>query len=246
MVIGMAAGTEPIDQQSPRPAGASQTNGEGKLPWRNLFWLAAVATVLLAAVYLSPLRDYQSRMQELSGFIHRLGWWAPLFFTISVAVLVALGFPRLLLCVLGGMAFGFWPGLIWAQTGTLIGNYAVFLAARSGGKNWAERYFVKHAKVHRLLEREGVPGVILARQLPVPGLLINLACGLFAIRRRDFLIGTIIGQLPEAIPCTLIGAGVLEASFKKSFGLISVGVALAVLIWVGLRWRLKRAGGDRR
>jgi uncharacterized membrane protein YdjX (TVP38/TMEM64 family) len=191
-------------------------------------------------VYLSPLRDYQSRMQELSGFIRGLGWQAPFLFTISVAVLVSLGFPRLLLCVLAGMAFGFWTGLLWAQLGTLLGNYAVFLVARSGGKNWAERYFSRHAKVHNLIEREGISGVILARQLPVPGLLINLACGLFAIRRRDFLIGTIIGQLPEAIPCTLIGAGVLEASFKKSLGSISVGVALAVLLWIGLRLGFKR------
>jgi uncharacterized membrane protein YdjX (TVP38/TMEM64 family) len=236
----MPAGTEPLDEKSPRQAGAGQDNSEGKLPWRNLIWLAGIAVVLLAGVYLSPLRDYQSRIQELSGFIQGLGWWAPFVFTTSVAALVALGFPRLLLCVLAGMAFGFWPGLIWAQTGTLIGNYAVFVVARSGGKDWAERYFSKHAKVHTLVEREGIPGVILARQLPVPGLLINLACGLFGIRRRDFLIGTIIGQLPEAVPCTLIGAGVLEASFKKSVGLISVGVGLAVLVWIALRWGLKK------
>jgi uncharacterized membrane protein YdjX (TVP38/TMEM64 family) len=182
-------------------------------------------------------------MHELSAFIHGLGWRAPFLFTITVAILVALGFPRLLLCVLAGMAFGFWPGLVWAQLGTLIGNYVVFLVARSGGKSWAERYFARHAKVHNFVEREGISGVILARQLPVPGLLINLACGLFAIRRRDFLLGTIIGQLPEAVPCTLIGAGVLEASFKKSLGLISLGVAAAVLVWFGLRWGLKRGKG---
>ncbi|MGA2660485.1 MAG: hypothetical protein ABSH34_23545, partial [Verrucomicrobiota bacterium] len=72
------------------------------------------------------------------------------------------------------------------------------------------------------------------RQLPVPGLLVNLACALFPLRHRDFLIGTLLGQLPEAVPCTLIGAGAL-----KGAGLIGLGVAVAVVAWIGLRRLLR-------
>jgi uncharacterized membrane protein YdjX (TVP38/TMEM64 family) len=81
--------------------------------------------------------------------------------------------------------------------------------------------------------------VILARQLPVPGLFVNLGFGLFSIRHRDFLLGTAIGQLPEAIPCTLIGAGVLKGSFGKSAGLIGLAVAFAVIVWISVRWMLR-------
>jgi uncharacterized membrane protein YdjX (TVP38/TMEM64 family) len=191
-------------------------------------------------VYLSPLREYLSRMQELSQSIRDFGPLAPLVLTLSVAVLVAVGFPRLLFCVLAGMALGFWSGLLWTQLGTLLGNYAVFVLSRHGGGDWARRYLSKRGRLHNLVHREGIPGVILARQLPVPGLIINLVCGLFPIRQRDYLIGTIIGQLPAAVPCTLIGAGLIKASFKQSLGAIALAVVFTVAVWLGLRWLLRR------
>jgi len=118
--------------------------------------------------------------------------------------------------------------------GTLLGNYATFLVARFAARQWAEHYLSKRGKLHTLVQREGIAGVILARQLPVPGLLVNLACALFPLRHRDFLIGTLLGQLPEAVPCTLIGAGAL-----KGAGLIGLGVAVAVVAWIGLRRLLR-------
>ena len=202
--------------------------------------LVLAAGILFALIYLSPLRHYLGQVRELNDQLRNLGWWGPFVFTLSVGILVAFGLPRLFFCVLAGMAFGFWQGLLWAQLGTLLGNYAVFSLARSSARNWARHYLATHDKLHGWLQHEGIAGVIVARQLPLPGLLINLACGLFSLRSRDFLIGTVLGQLPEAIPCTLIGAGVLQPSFKRSLGLISLGVGSAVLVWVGLRWVLRR------
>ena len=39
---------------------------------------------------------------------------------------------------------------------------------------------------------------------------------------------------------TLIGAGVVKASLAKSAGLVGLAVALAALVWVGLRWFARR------
>jgi uncharacterized membrane protein YdjX (TVP38/TMEM64 family) len=69
---------------------------------------------------------------------------------------------------------------------------------------------------------------------------INLACALLPIRHLDFLIGTIIGQLPQAIPCTLIGAGALQPSFTRSMGIIGLALFASILAWVGLRYLLRR------
>jgi uncharacterized membrane protein YdjX (TVP38/TMEM64 family) len=210
------------------------------LPWGKILVLALVVLALLGIVYLSPLRDYLSRVREVSDSIKRLGLFGPLVLTGSVAVLVAIGFPRLLLCVISGMALGFWSGLFWAQFGTLLGNYAVFLLVRLHGRGWAERYLSTHGGLAGLVRRKGIIGVILARQVPVPGLLINLACGLLPLRHRDFLIATAIGQLPEGIPCTMIGAGIIAASFGKSAGTIGLALVLAVLMGTWLQWFLRR------
>ena len=219
-------------------------SADTKPPWRKLAVLAGVVVVLLGIVYLSPLRGYLGRLHQLSDQIRRLGWMAPGVLTLGVAVLVAVGFPRLLLCVIAGMALGFWQGLLWAQVGTLVGNYVLFLGARFFLHDWAVRLLAHRGRgLHDLVRQEGIAGVILARQVPVPGLVINLACGLLPLRQRQFLIGTVIGQLPEAIPCTLIGAGALGGSFQKSVGLIGLGVAVAIVGWMSLRWYLRRQRG---
>lgn len=209
-------------------------------PWRRILVLAIGAGVLLAIVYLSPLRGYLGRLRDVSDQIRGWGALAPVALTAGIAVLVAVGFPRLLFCVIAGMAFGFWSGLLWAQLGTLVGNYLTFLVVRFGARDWAQRYLSKHGKLNGWLMTDGTLGVVLARQVPIPGLLVNLACGLFPLRHRHFLIGSLIGQLPEAVPCTLIGAGVLQRSFAKSAGAISLAVAFAILLWIGLRWLVRR------
>ena len=199
----------------------------------------------MVVAYLFPLGEDLGRWREfsehiLSGYVRRLGWLAPLVLTAGIAVLAAVGFSRLILCAIASMVLGFWQGLFWAQLGTLLGNYAVFVITRGRGKDWAQRLLSKRGRVQDFLQREGIAGVILARQLPVPGLLVNVACGLVSVRHRDFLMGTALGQLPEAIPFALIGAGVLKDSAKKSAGLIFLAVAIAALLWIGRRRFLAR------
>jgi uncharacterized membrane protein YdjX (TVP38/TMEM64 family) len=236
----MSAMPKSMESQAVPAAEAAPSAPALSLPWRKIILLGVAVAGLLAVVYFSPLRSYLGRVREVSDSIRGLGLLGPLVLCGSVAVLVAVGFPRLLFCVIAGTALGFWSGLLWTQLGTLVGNYAVFLLVRWHGRGWAERYLSKRGRLHSLIRQEGVTGVILARQVPVPGLLINLACGLLSLRHRDFLVGTLIGQLPAAIPCTLIGAGVLGASFGKSVGLIGLAVLVALLAWMGLRMVLRR------
>jgi uncharacterized membrane protein YdjX (TVP38/TMEM64 family) len=231
---------EPVREQ---PA-TSPMDGAGRVETRPSWWkvltLALVVCGLLAIVYFSPLRAYLGRLRDVSEQIRGLGWLGPLVTVLGVGLLVAVGFPRLLFCVIAGMAFGFWCGLLWTQLGTLLGNYLVFLGMHLARPAWAKQYVSKRERLQALLRQESIAGVILARQLPLPGVLVNIGCALFCVRHRDFLAGTLLGQLPEAVPCTLIGAGALEASFARSTALIGLAVAVAVALWIGLRWFLRR------
>jgi uncharacterized membrane protein YdjX (TVP38/TMEM64 family) len=159
----------------------------------------------------------------------------------GVAVLVALGCPRLLFCVIAGMALGFWSGLLWGQLGTLIGNHALFTVARASGREWALQAIARRGTLQNIIKRRGALGVFLARQLPLPGVIVNLACALLPIGHRDFIVGTFLGQLPQAIPCTLIGAGVLQASFRRSISVVGLAVIASVLSWFGAQYFIRRA-----
>src|SRR5579872_3878886 len=215
----MPAGTNPTDEQKAAVVGRDPGDPGSRPSWKLLTLLLIGAGVFFTILYCSPLRPYLNRWQEVSDRIRGYGAMAPLVVVAGVAVLVALGFPRLLFCVIAGMALGFWSGLLWAQLGTLIGNYALFIAVRAGARDWAQRLLAGRSRTQALLQNRGMLGVLLARQLPLPGLVINLACALLPIRHQDFIIGTILGQLPQAIPCTLIGAGALQPSFQRSVGL---------------------------
>jgi len=215
-----------------------------KAPWKKALWLALFLMAALCLVYLSPLRNYLSHIREVSHQIQSLGPWAPICFGFGVAILVAVGFPRLLFCVISGMALGFWMGFIVAQTGTLIGNYLTFIFVRWSGRERAEQCLAQKGFVSNFIHREGVASVIIARQLPIPGLLLNLAFGLSPLRHRHFLIGTLLGQIPEAIPCTLIGAGMLQASFSQSLAWIALSVVALLLAWITLKWLHRRLSSN--
>ncbi len=235
----MTAVPEPLDEERQKATPNAGVEAELKPAWKGFVLLVAGVGILLAVVYLSPLRVYIGRLKEVSEEIKSLGPLAPLVFTLSVAILVGIGFPRLIFCVIAGMALGFWYGLWWTQLGTLAGNYGVFCLARRGAKDWAQRYLSRRAEIQQLIRQESILGVILARQMPLPGLIVNLACGLLPIRHRDYLLGTIVGQLPAAVPCTLIGAGALQGSPARSAAVMALAVVIAVAAWLGIRWLLR-------
>ncbi len=162
-----------------------------------------------------------------------LGWMGPVAFVFLVAILVAVGVPRLLLCPAAGMAFGFWAGLLLSQAGTVLGYYVVFLFVRWGGRAFVLRHRPQLLRFTERIRHQGIPAVILARQLPVHGLLVNLVLSLSPIRHRDFLIGSAIGLIPEAVPCTLIGTGAAQASLARSAGLMVLAVVGLALAWAG-------------
>jgi uncharacterized membrane protein YdjX (TVP38/TMEM64 family) len=90
------------------------------------------------------------------------------------------------------------------------------------------------------LKDYGIGGVFLVRQVPVHGSLTNLALGLSGVRHYQFLIGSGIGMLPEAVPAALIGAGLVSGSFEKAFPYLA-GAALAMgVLWVGVGVALRR------
>jgi uncharacterized membrane protein YdjX (TVP38/TMEM64 family) len=236
----MPDSSDPIHPEQPFPGESKSVEALIRPSWIKILVFGFGLGVLLTIVYFSPLRHYLGHLREASDEIRSFGNLAPLVLTVAVAVLVGCGFPRLVFCSIAGMALGFWSGLLWAQLGTLAGNYALFLLVRAGARDWAERVLSKRAKVRAMVQLQGMWGVFVARQLPLPGLVINLACALLPLRHRDFLLGTVVGQLPQAIPWTLIGAGALQESFGRSMGVIGLAVAVSIVAWLIARSLLRR------
>jgi uncharacterized membrane protein YdjX (TVP38/TMEM64 family) len=221
--------------------------GGGRRGVLRVVLLGVVLAGALAGVYFSPLRPWLADTERVRRAIGSMGVWAYPACVVLVAVLVACGTPRLLFAAIGPMVLGFWWGLALTQLGALLGYYAVFLFVRWGGREWVMHRWPRLGRWGELLRDQGVGGVILIRQIPMHGTLINLCLGLSGVTHAQFLVGSAIGILPEAIPVSLVGAGLVRGSVRESLPYLVAGVIAFVVLWIacarGLRTLRKTRGG---
>lgn len=205
---------------------------------------AALPVMLVAGsvliFFLPQFREQFGRIHEISEYLRSFGWAAPLVFTFAVAGLVAVGVPRLLLCPIGGMAFGFWQGLLWAQLGTMLGYYATFLFVHWCGRDFILRKWPRLSRYTGFSRKNGMISVLLIRQLPITGFYLNLLLGLIPLSHADFLLGSFIGILPAAVPATLVGSGATAFSSgeSKMYAFLAIAGGLALWLLAGRLLRL--------
>lgn len=207
--------------------------------WKPLIMLAVVAAAFALAQF-TPVRRYFNNIQSIKYWLLSLGWVGPAVWMGIVFVLVAAGMPRLLFCPVGGLAFGFWRGLLWTQVATLAGYYALFLFVRWGGQNFILRHWPRVGRLKRHFHGHSAALLVFAiRQLPISGLVINFLLGLSPIRHRHYLLGTAFGILPEAIPFTLVASGMLKLTSRNTPLYIAGAVGMFLLVCAAL-WYFSR------
>jgi len=194
--------------------------------------LAVVLVVIFWVAYFSPLKDEVRDLATQVVALRRAGPGPVAVYIFLVTVLVAVGMPRLVLYCAGGFLFGFWWGLLASEAGTVLGSYALFLFVRWGGRDWVLHRWPGLRRWAQGLRSAGIPAVLIMRQVPVAGIFVNLALGLSHIRNRDFLLGTAVGLLPEGVPATLIGAGMMHGRPQVAAAVAAVSVALLAAAWI--------------
>ncbi len=223
-----------IQAQSPAPK--SRMPDFARKP---LIMLAVVAAVF-ALAYLTPARQYLKNIQGVKYWLLSLGWVGPAAWMGIVFALVAAGMPRLLFCPIGGLAFGFWYGLLWTQVATLAGYYVLFLFVRWGGQDFVLRHWPAVGRLRKHFHGHSAALMVFAiRQLPISGLIINFLLALSPIRHRHFLLGTAFGILPEAIPFTLVASGAFKMTGRNTPLYIAAAVGLLLLVCAAL-WYFSR------
>lgn len=210
---------------------------------RRLLVLLAVAAAAFVLIYFTPVGAVVRDIHHLRAYLAGDDFWAEATYAAIVTGLVALGAPRLMFYVLGGLAFGFWQGLILAQLGALIGSYITFCAVRSGGRGWLKERFGNHRLVGKAFHvRSSIKAVVLIRQLPLSSVMINSGLALSQVSARVFLVGSFIGYLPQGVIAVLIGSGVVDEKAMDGVGkLVAAGIVL--LVGAFLLWRWRRRGG---
>ncbi len=211
------------------------TSGDKEQFHRNLAKAALLAAFLVAALALirfSPLGDYLkiSNVTALQQRLAEFSRWAPVIFLLGGAVLIALGAPRSLISILGGMVFGLFQGVVLALAASLLGSMAIFWLTRLLGRPLFKQ---KTGSYQNIIEQysksNGFLLVILLRQLPLTCILVNVLIGLTSITTGAFLLGSIVGLLPETVIFALYGSS-LQTGFVLRISVASFLLVLLVLI----------------
>lgn len=226
-------GTSPtVHDQQGIPAVPGELPAFGKILRKGTVLIVVGLLIALILQY-TPLERLLQDLQEGKSQIADWGWQAPFVFVGLTAFFVMIGVPRLVFCFLGGLGFGFVEGLIWSQVGTLIGAYCTYLFARYLARSWVLQRLQRYPKLNKWLGTPSTLSVFLVRQIPVGGVLLNLALGVSTVRSVPFLFGSLLGFLPEAVLVTLVGSGLGKDSPEMM--LLQIGIFTLCLL-TGLWW----------
>jgi uncharacterized membrane protein YdjX (TVP38/TMEM64 family) len=197
---------------------------------------AIIVTAMLVA-HFTPLREHLGSVEQWRTRVQEGGVMPAVAFIAASALLVAIGVPRLALCVLAGAIFKLGPAIIYSQVGPLIGAYAMFLATRWGGRQTAESLAERYPHVRRFLQSPpSIWSVFVLRQVPMPGLATNVILGVSPVTHLTFLIGSLVGFLPEGIVATLASSGLVEQTTVRWVSMLLIAVALAAALY----WLIRR------
>lgn len=204
------------------------------------WWKGALVTssVLLLGVWLVILFFHWDRDGALSSTIRNFG---PFGIALCIALMAAfcvIPVPSEFLMILNMKVFGVWWGIFYTWIGAMLGALAVFYIARMTGRSILAR-FVSEMRIHQVetwVAGRGAIGLLVARLVPLPFIVVNYTAGILStVRTRDYIWTTGVGLLPYDI-----GAALVFLGFSKKFGIWFLVGGVAVVGFWTLGWWLQR------
>jgi phospholipase D1/2 len=219
--------------------------------------LASIALLLLVCLagiwQWTPLRD-QLDILAMAAYLEEFakGPTAPLVTIAAFLIGGVLVIPVLILIAVTVLAFGPWWGFLYALIGMTLSALLTFLIGRLLGRKLMDHLSGSRVyRVSRAFAAKGILAVVMLRLLPVaPFSIVNAVAGASHIRAKDFLVGTVIGEMPGLLGFALFIDQVTE-TFRNpgpgSFGLLAAIAGVILLSVLALtRWNKAREtdGGE--
>jgi uncharacterized membrane protein YdjX (TVP38/TMEM64 family) len=191
--------------------------------------VVCVVAAGICVIHFTGLKAYLDDAAQIKRTLAQTGWWASCIFTVGAALLILCGAPRLLFCALGGLLFGFLKGFLLAQVATLTSAYVTFLFSRWGVRDWVKNLAKSQQRIPNYFHSPTFLSVFLSRQIPAPGILVNLFWGASSVTQRIFVSGSLVGFFPQALVASLAGSGAAKSSTLHALTQILVAVAILIV-----------------
>lgn len=197
-----------------------------------------VESGLLSGLLSEDWIDREVRGKGMSG---ELLYLAVGGFVTAVAV------PRHVVSFLGGYAFGLGLGTVLALAATEIGCVLVFFYGRFVGRPLVSaRLGARVRRIEDFLAANPFSMTLLIRLLPVGNNFATcLAAGVSRVPARPFLLGSLLGYLPQTFVFALAGSGIeMGAAPRVAFAVLFFVASGAIGIWLYRRYRHGKTLGE--
>ena len=182
--------------------------------------------------------DEQVRGKGISG---------ELLYVAVGGLVTALAVPRHVISFLGGYAFGAGLGTALALAATEVGCVLVFFYGRYVGRPLVrERLRERVRRIEDFLAANPFSMTLLIRLLPVGNNFATcLAGGVSRVPARPFLLGSLLGYLPQTFVFALAGSG-MEVGERPRIAIAALFfvVSGAIGIWLYRRYRHEKTLGE--
>lgn len=226
-------------------------------PRKRIALLAAAAATLALATYGAGLSGL-----DTDAILERRSWLAalaaahPAMAVAAFAVVYVAGMSLALplggvLALIAGFLFGRWPGLALVVAAGTVSAALVFAVARRIVGDRVERSGLGIARLADAMRAHGFLCVLAMRIVPAfPFFVVTLVAAVTGVRRRAFLLATVLGKVPATLIYTGLGetlgnAGSLGevVTTESIVGLTCLGaLAAAPLAYRALRHRRRAPG----
>lgn len=187
--------------------------------------------ILILGVALVIAFFYWDRDNRFSRVIQSAGTLGIVASILLMCLFCIIPVPGEFLLVLNMKVFGVWWGILYCWIGSMLGSIVVFLIARYIAKDLLVRFISEEQmeKVETWVGHRGVWGLILARIIPLPFIVVNYTAGVVrTVSLWNFIWTSAIGGVPYYVGAALVFLGV---SKKYIIWLVVGGIAI-VAIWI--------------
>ena len=174
-----------------------------------------------------------------------------LLFVAVGGLVTAVAIPRHIVSFLGGYAFGAVLGTVLAVLATEIGCVIVFFYGRFVGRplvseRMSEKMRARVRRVEDFLSSNPFSMTLLVRLLPMGNnFATSLAAGVSRVPAQPFLLGSLVGYLPQTFVFALAGSGIeVGARSRLVIAVVFFVVSGAIGIWLYRRYRHGKTLGE--
>lgn len=195
-----------------------------------------IALIILILLILAPIMwvyriEIFEVLQQARMKAEELGRLNPLFLITAIAILPTVGIPVSFLYILGGIAYGFFWGVVYALIGVTINTSLCYWLANSFMKEWIIKML--HKRGHKLIQippKDYTMTIFAVRFMPgIPLAAQSYVLGLAGVPFIRYALVTFLAEIFWAI-FFILPTKTLVGSTTQSLILVGIGILVLVLL----------------